>query len=298
LSRAFNNIANIFDELGYQLDSIELLDSALFYYDKVIFIRENISDFPGASRAIMNKGVAYLTKYTLTDNIYYLEKAYDLHLKSLNNYMKINNLYGIVEASVNVGSDNVMLKKYDEALIYLFHALSIINKDTLDLELKKNCLNMIVQSYDSLHNCDSAYYYFRQFRVVEDSLYMLESDYKVEQVHIKYQTKERDEKEKLYQEQLTRQKWIKFLLLLAIVILCTWIIYVYLMAKKYKSEEKDPFFKIMIITICISFILFFVKMSLAYYGIENNRLDDIYDYILFIIPLVLPIIYFYKRSKM
>jgi len=214
---ACNNIGNVF--LG-RSDN----ESALKYYSSAIKILEELGDKVKAANIYNNAGIAY-------KNIEKYKKAIESHRKALAYREEMDDKHGIGSSNYNIGDVYVVLKEYDKALNHFIVArdyfqltgvnmgLAYVNlgiggtyfnlnklekassylqtclKMTREIgikELEITCLTLFSDLYQKQKEFQKALDYFKQASELKSQLFNEESEAKINQLRLKYETEQKE----------------------------------------------------------------------------------------------------------
>ena len=174
-----NNIGNVY----YMQNDYPV---AVEYYKKALLIAEEMNDRSSMSERYNNLGVVYteMKKYN---------EAIDYYEKSLKIDKELGDQKGMSLVLGNIALLNIGLKKYDEAILSAQQSL-IIAQNIGSLDEEKCAYEYLSVAYDSLKDYRSAYKYLKLFKLINDSIFSIESSRQVKEMEAMYQT-EKNQKE-------------------------------------------------------------------------------------------------------
>ena len=201
LSMVYNNIGTVYDQKGDKEKAIE-------YYNKSLEININLDNEEGISTAQNNLGLSYL-------DIGEYKKGYEYLTKSLEINKKLKDNYNIANNYNNLAKLYMRQKKYSEAKNNLF--------TSIDISKQVNAKDLLVEAYDFLHiiyseqgNYQKALEYYKLYAATNDSIFSKESNNRITETKIKYETENLESENELLKKnnelqfsELKRQKIIK-----------------------------------------------------------------------------------------
>ncbi len=137
-------------------------DSALYYYQNCLEIKQQLGDDHTVANLFLLQGMIYdnRSQYTLS-----LKK----YLSALDIYKKINYKTGIASAYDNIGTNFYRQNKLDKSLEYLHKSLSLVNelKDTARMTSSLNNLGVV---YNEKKQYDKSLKYYKQALAINRKL--------------------------------------------------------------------------------------------------------------------------------
>ena len=187
----YNNVAAIY---YYEKDYINTLK----YYKLCLTINEEIGEINEISRSYNNIGMAY---NALGNNLVALE----YYQKALNLFKESGSKEEISTTLVNIAVLYIDIKKYNESIIQSTKGLDIA-KEIGSLFLQRAYYKNLSNAYDSIHNFQKAYEYFKLFKLINDSIYNKESTNQIAEMQTKYETEKKDKDIQLLNKDKELQK--------------------------------------------------------------------------------------------
>jgi len=219
LAVTLNNIANLYNELKEYKESLS-------YSNRALKISESINDKYGQGRALNNIGVSYYClknyekakdvqlkslavkessgdksgigySFLSLGNIYFdlknYSKAIEFYEKSLQIRNQLNDSYGISSVLISLGKTFQKLGNTEKAVEYLNRSLEIAKRQKIKDTEKNNylCFSSI---YEAQGDYQKAYFYYKLYNELEDSLYNKENRDKLAELRINFES-EKKEKE-------------------------------------------------------------------------------------------------------
>ena len=159
------HIVKSYNRLGTFYYAKKDLDSAKFFYRKVIYFKDNPKTEKGVSTAFNNLGVIAQYEYNYPLAKYYAQEA-------LNIKKREQDTLGITSMNINLANLYYNEKKYKVAIDKYLDAEKWIEKDnSLDaLSIKKAIYDNLSLSYDSLGDYKMAYQHLLKFRDVNKEI--------------------------------------------------------------------------------------------------------------------------------
>ncbi|RLD77464.1 MAG: hypothetical protein DRJ10_11900, partial [Bacteroidetes bacterium] len=155
IATALNNIGNVY--LGKNE-----FDSALVYFSKSLTIRREVKAIRHEAISLQNIG-----------RVYFAQKKYDIAEEFLQNALRIYKMLEESEKIGNIYTELASLKieenKFNEAIKFADSSL-IIALDLNALPMKRDCYNLLAESYENKHNHSKAYEFLNQYTTVKDSI--------------------------------------------------------------------------------------------------------------------------------
>jgi len=175
----YYNLATLYDE-------IHQTDSALVCYMKALKLRKQIGDKKGISHTLESLGSFYndAGKYP---------RALSHYKKSLALKKDIRDISGISTTFSSLASVYTKMGLYDSALFFLEESIQHARISDEPLVLMKT-YNMYADLYANQHVYDSAYKYQRLYQQLKDSIYKAENNKNVLDLHLKYETRKKENK--------------------------------------------------------------------------------------------------------
>ncbi len=222
------------NNLGIIYDKLNKPEKALEYLLESVKISEEIGKKAGLGRALNNIGSLYENELNEP------EKALEYYLKSLQINKKTNESYQIAITLINIGCVETKLKKYKTALIILKQGLNKA-KEIHAKDLIKNAYSSLSDYYYSTGNYKKALEYFQSYIAVKDSIFSKESNDRIAEMQVKYETEKKEKENEIYKLQIEKDKLQKTRLyfgLSIILILGVFVFYRFILKTKVNKKLK------------------------------------------------------------
>lgn len=184
--QTLNNIANIYKtEAKY--------DSSKLIYEKVIFLASKIKND-------LFLGTGYLNLSAIYSNREQYQKAIELLMKAVELQTITGDTQSKAISLLNLGENYFYLGNKSESRNFLNQAVNL-SKEIEDLEILKNCYNILSQLDESEGNFLSALTNFKLFSNLKDSLYNDEKSREIGRLEAAYSIEKEIERQKFLEEQ-------------------------------------------------------------------------------------------------
>ncbi|MFY9241616.1 MAG: tetratricopeptide repeat protein, partial [Polaribacter sp.] len=232
------NSASLYTALGWQIKNNDL-SKALYYMNKGITILEKTdTESTKLIAAFNNYGVLKQRKNELDSAYLFHKKSLDLSLKkndslaipfaqthigevfvkkkdfstaekyfiaALEIRKKRNDIYGITDSYLYLGDLFYAKKNYKKAIFYFKKGEELAVKNSY-FPLKKYASEYIYKSYQNLQDYKNAFEYQTKFNLLKDSILNTETNSKIAELEIKYQTTEKEKEIAQQKEELLAQE--------------------------------------------------------------------------------------------
>ena len=190
-------ILSLYNNYGVLKEMQNQLDSALFFYNKGLVIKEQINDSLGIPYSLNNIAGIYVIKKQF-------EQAKTLYNKAITIRTKLNDQVGIIENLTYFGDLYFAKKEYHKAIEYYSKsnqkAISYKYIDALQYNYEK-----LSKCYELVSNLTLAFENYKKHIQFKDSLISKETNSKIAELEIKYETNEK-EKQLLQKEAEAKRK--------------------------------------------------------------------------------------------
>lgn len=176
-------LKDIYNNYGVLKEINKELDSALFYYEKSLKIKQKINDTIGIPYSWSNMAGTY----ALQENFL---KSREYFNKSLQQRLVWADSLGIAENYTQLGEVFMAEKKWNEAIPFMYKSLPISFKKQYQ-NLTQYNYKMLSDIYKKLNNADSALYYFEQYSAVKDSVHSLKVQESIAALNIEFDTEKK-----------------------------------------------------------------------------------------------------------
>jgi signal transduction histidine kinase len=200
-------LLSIYNNYGVLKEMQTQYDSALYFYNKGLVLKESIKDSIGIPYSLNNIAGVYTIK-----KLY--NKALPLYERALKIRILKNDQTGITENFTYFGDLFFAEKDFKTSIIYF--------EKSLNNALKNNYIDLIQYSYkrlsenqERLNNSDEALKNYKKYTQFKDSLINKETNSKIAELEVKFET---DKKEKLLlQKEIEAKKKNTTILILSII---------------------------------------------------------------------------------
>jgi len=226
-------IAGSLNNIGIIYNRLNKLDTALIYFLEALKIRQEIGQSWRLAGAYNNVGSIYqaMGEY---------QTALDYYRKSLKSSNEAENAYEFANTLLNMGNVFLEIKQYDSAQIYLQDG--VLLSDRIQAKtLLRNGYFALYEMFQNSRDFSKALDYFKAYSVVKDSLISEQSENKLAELRIKYETEDKERENELLRKnnsiqnlKLSRERNIRYLFS---VILILTIILIILFFNRYKTRR-------------------------------------------------------------
>ena len=228
-------LLSIYNNYGMLKKLNKEIDSALFYFNKCLALKERINDSIGIPYSLNN--IAEI--YTDQNEFATAKKLYD---RALSIRIKLDDQYGIAENYSYLGDLFFAEKKYAEAILNYTKSVEISQEygfNTLLLQSYK----MISQCYESSNNAPMALQSFKKHIFYKDSILNLETNSKIAELEVKFDTNEKEKQliKKENEVKASRNRLIFVTILALLIGLLGALIY---RQQKFKNRQQEQEFQL------------------------------------------------------
>ncbi len=228
-------LLSIYNNYGVLKEINKEYDSALYFYQKGLRLKEKINDSVGIPYSLNNIAGLYviLKKF---------EMAKVLYDRALTARMRLHDQVGLAENYTYLGDMYTAQSQYQIAISWyeksLQKALQYHYTDLIQTNYK-----MIASNFEALNNPDKALINFKKFTQYKDSLINKETNSKIAELEIKYET---NKKEKLLLQQKVEAEYQKNLILVlsCLVLFITLIGFLIYRQQKLKNKQQEQEFQL------------------------------------------------------
>ena len=224
-------LLEILNNIGvlYWLNAQEF-DSARFYILSSLELQpEKIS--------ALNKQIIFINLGGIETLDNKFDKALEYYRKALLQKVSYQSLYNISALFINMGITFKGLSQYDSARYYTFKGLKIA--------LETNTKMWIKNAYETLYfvdsvenNYDSAMYYLSKYHAIKDSLSSEETDNKIAELEIRYETEKKEkENQELKKQNELNYRLIKNHRIIIVITVFAFIIFILYLATVLRSKK-------------------------------------------------------------
>lgn len=176
------------------------LDSAFFYHKKSLDLCISRKDSIGIPFAQTHIAEIYIKKkkFKLAEN--YLQTALSIRKTR-------NDIYGVTDSKLYLGDLYYAKKEYQKAIIHFKEAEKMALENHY-FPLRKYALEYLSKSYDQISDTKNALRYYKIFTSLKDSILNKDTNTKIAELEIQFQTAEKEkeiakQKEELLENELT-----------------------------------------------------------------------------------------------
>ena len=228
-------LLSIYNNYGVLKEMKVEYDSALFYYEKGLALKQKINDQVGIPYSLNNiAGVFVLRKQ--------FDKAEENYQKALEIRKKINDTVGIAENYSYLGDMHLMQKDFKKAIGFYQKSTKITDKHEY-LGLSQDSYRKISECYENLGDHQNALQNFKKFSVLKDSLINQETNSKIAELEVKFDTNEK-EKQLLQKQAEVETSRIKFSVAIVFAILASIIGFLFYRQQRLKNKQQHQEFEL------------------------------------------------------
>ena len=228
-------LLSIYNNYGVLKEMKVEYDSALFYYEKGLALKQKINDQVGIPYSLNNiAGVFVLRKQ--------FDKAEENYQKALEIRKKINDTVGIAENYSYLGDLHLMQKDFKKAIGFYQKSTKITDKHKY-LGLSQDSYRKISECYENLGDHQNALQNFKKFSALKDSLINQETNSKIAELEVKFDTNEK-EKQLLQKQAEVETSRIKFSVAIVFAILASIIGFLFYRQQRLKNKQQHQEFEL------------------------------------------------------
>ena len=149
----------------------------------------------------------------------------------------LGDLVGLAESYANLAEVDFSEKLFEDALARYSKALELA-EETQSKEALQSTFLGLAQSYEGLEKFDSAYFYFRMYDVVRDSLFNAENIRRIANAEMMYQKAKQREEQLQNEKMLAEQKTLNYLLIAGLTVALLLIVITLLTLRNYIINQK------------------------------------------------------------
>ena len=228
-------LLSIYNNYGVLKEMKVEYDSALFYYEKGLALKQKINDQVGIPYSLNNiAGVFVLRKQ--------FDKAEENYQKALEIRKKINDTVGIAENYSYLGDMHLMQKDFKKAIGFYQKSTKITDKHEY-LGLSQDSYRKISECYENFGDHRNALQNFKKFAALKDSLINQETNSKIAELEVKFDTNEK-EKQLLQKQAEVETSRIKFSVAIVFAILTSIIGFLFYRQQRLKNKQQHQEFEL------------------------------------------------------
>jgi signal transduction histidine kinase len=226
-------LTSIYNNYGTLQKNLQKTDSALYYFNKCLTIKQQLNDQTGIPYSLNNIAEVLIEKNQFAE----AKKLIDEGLIIRNS---LKDTYGISDSYAYLGDLFLAKNEFQNAINNYNKSLQIAQKNNFTNLIRHN-FKMLSVCYEKLNNTDLAFTYFKKFTSYKDSILNTETNTKIAELEIQFET-EKKQNELIKKEAEVKEKnnTITILAITAIgVMLICFLIYKNQKAKI--SQQKQAF---------------------------------------------------------
>ena len=228
-------LLSIYNNYGVLKEMKKEYDSALFFYKKGLVLKQRINDQVGIPYSLNNiAGVFVLRKQ--------FDKAEENYQKALEIRQKINDTVGIAENYSYLG-DVYLIKNDFKKAIGFYQKTTEITDEHKYLGLSQDTYRKISECYEALGDHQNALLNFKKFSSIKDSLINHETNAKIAELEVKFDTNEK-EKQLLQKQAEVETSRIKFSVAIVFAILASIIGFLFYRQQRLKNKQQHQKFEL------------------------------------------------------
>lgn len=228
-------LLSIYNNYGVLKEMKKEYDSALFFYNKGLALKERIKDQVGIPYSLNNiAGVFVLRKQ--------FDKAEENYQKALEIRKKINDTVGIAENYSYLGDVYFTKNDFKKAINFYQKTTDITDKHKY-LGLSQDTYRKISECYEVLGDKENALLNFKKFSALKDSLVNQDTNSKIAELEVKFDTNEK-EKQLLQKQAEVETSRIKFSVAIVFAILASIIGFLFYRQQRLKNKQQHQEFEL------------------------------------------------------
>jgi tetratricopeptide (TPR) repeat protein len=209
IGNTLNNIGNIYLELKKN-------DSAYLYLNKALKIGKQISNYYGLTKTYSNLGRLAFSEGRTLDALELFEKSQSAADSLVDDFWG-SRPYIFAAVYRHKGDAYFQLNDYKKALYFYHQALSGASVSS-NLEMMTEVSQKLADLFHQQGNKDSAYFYYKNFTVLNDSLLRIKNNQKITELTLQYEFDKERKQQKLESELIEGKHYRKELIYLLIII--------------------------------------------------------------------------------
>lgn len=209
VGNTLNNIGNTYFELKKN-------DSAYLYLNKALKIGKQISNYYGLTKTYSNLGRLAFSEGRTLDALELFEKSQSVADSLVDDFWG-SRPYIFAAIYRHKGDAYFQLNDYKKALYFYHQALSGASVSS-NLEMMTEVSQKLADLFHQQGNKDSAYFYYKNFTVLNDSLLRIKSNQKITELTLQYEFDKERKQQKLESELIeAKHNRIELIYLLTII---------------------------------------------------------------------------------
>jgi len=173
-------------------------DSSLYFHKKSLALKKQLKDNVGLGYGYANLADTYteFKKYNLAKK--YIDSSLTIRQQLKDNY-------GIAVSYTHIGDLYFAQKKYIEAVKNYKISIELAKKHNYH-HLEKYCAEIITKSYIELKDYENAFNYNTAFQILKDSALNIQTNARVAELQIEFETEKKEKEIALQKEQLLKNE--------------------------------------------------------------------------------------------
>lgn len=219
LANAYSNLGSLM--IRYytnRIKPITYVDSALFYFNKGIYIARKIDDKLRLINLLINTSDACNIKGNYATAINLLMEASDEITKAPNTYYKVC-------VWINLGDAHRGLNNINVSLQYLQRAVDLARESKLN-DLVSEAYHSLAKTYEKAGRYNEAYENYKSYSEIKDTILNFQSAEAISEMLTKYETTKKDAEillltkdNELQQQEIGRQKSVRNIVLFGLLLI-------------------------------------------------------------------------------
>jgi len=178
------SLSNLYDNYGVLHEMNNNADSAFYFYNKSLHICEEMNDSVGMGYSLFNIANLYVIKKEFKKAEKYWKSGLSIR-KNLGNKFGLAESYSVIAGfHFAEGSNNLSIEFYNKALE--------IFKEIDNLYYQQYCYGKLSEIYEKDKDYKKSLEYHKIYLKLRDSLYSVESNAKINELEIRFQTEKKD----------------------------------------------------------------------------------------------------------
>ncbi|MBI2271300.1 MAG: tetratricopeptide repeat protein [Bacteroidetes bacterium] len=220
LANAYSNLGSLM--IRYytnKLKPIAYVDSALFYFNKGIYIVRKIDDKLRLLNLLINTSDAYNIKGNYINAIDLLMEASDEIARTPNNYLNVCIWINLGDAYRGLNNINVSLQ-------YLQKALELAKGSKLNNDITSEAYHSFAKTYEKAGRYNEAYENYKTYSEIKDTILNFQSAEAISEMLARYETSKKDAEillltkdSELKQQEIGRQKSVRNIVLFGLLLI-------------------------------------------------------------------------------
>ncbi len=230
----FETVINVNNELAFLYDEKNDFEKAKLYYQKNYELSEKKGYLIGIAVSANNIGDILLKQKKYITALPYIREGLEIN-------KKLKNYWGLITSYISLGQNHFYLKNFNEAEMLYRKALSLAKNGNYPIE-KKDIYFYMRELYELKNQYDSAYFYFKKYEIIKDSLENLDVKKQIAQMETQFNTKQKErqieflDKENELKDTQLRTQGVLFVILLVAILLASLVIYLIVRNKRIQAE--------------------------------------------------------------